>query len=497
MIALLLQDLLKPLDLDLTQGDLNSEITGIHYSSRQVTPGGLFVAIPGYRVDGHAYIQDAIQRGAVAIVVLRPVEVPSHVAVVTVADSRKALAELSATYYGYPSNQLRMIGVTGTNGKTTVTYLLEAIFRCAGVNTGLLGTIGMRIGTRAVAASHTTPESRDLQATLREMLEAQVSHVLMEVSSHSLALSRVAGVEYDTAVFTNLTQDHLDFHTDMDDYFRAKARLFSGLGQTRNKQNKTAVINGDDSYGKQLLALCSADVRQLTYGLDAPNDLFVSNIAGSIKGSSFTLHTPDGLIDVAITTPGTHSIYNALAAAGAALAEGVGLEDIRSGLGCAGVPGRMESVDEGQDFGVFVDYAHSPDSLDNVLRACRSFTEGRLIVVFGCGGDRDRGKRPMMGDIATRLADLAVLTSDNPRSEDPMAIIRDVMAGVNQSGEVDNILIEPDRKAAINLAVRAARAGDVVLLAGKGHETYQVLPSGTVDFDDRFEARLALKEVLK
>jgi UDP-N-acetylmuramoyl-L-alanyl-D-glutamate--2,6-diaminopimelate ligase len=495
--ALLLRDLLDSSDLSLTQGDSGIEITGIQYSSRQVIPGNLFVAIPGYRVDGHAYIQDAIDRGAIALVVSKPVQVASNVTVVTAKDSRLALAQLSAAYYDHPSRHLRMIGVTGTNGKTTVTYLLEDILRRAGLKTGLLGTIGMRVGQREVAASHTTPESRDLQCALDEMRRERVTHVVMEVSSHSLALSRVAEVEYDTVVFTNLTQDHLDFHSDMEDYFQAKSRLFSELGLRESKQTKTAVINGDDAYGRRLPQLCRAGVRLLTYGLDAQNDLYVSNITSGVKGSSFTMHTPKGNVNVEIATPGVHSVYNALAATGAAIAEGISLEIIRAGLGSVGVPGRMEPVDSGQSFGVFVDYAHSPDSLENVLRACRSFTQGRLIVVFGCGGDRDRGKRPLMGEIAARLADVAVLTSDNPRSEDPLAIIDDVMEGVSIGSAANKVLVEPDRRAAILQAITLARPGDVVLLAGKGHETYQIMPEGTTNFDDREEARMALKEVLK
>ena len=493
---MLLFDLLARVDLEQVQGDLQADISGIHYSSRQVAPGGLFVAIPGYRVDGHAYVHDAIERGAAAIVVSRDIAVPANVALVKVGDSRKALAQLSAAYYGQPSRHLRMIGVTGTNGKTTVTYLIDAILQSSGLSTGLLGTIGTRIGTRMLGASHTTPESRDLQAILSEMLTERVSHVTMEVSSHSLALSRVAMVEYDTAVFTNLTQDHLDFHVDMEDYFQAKASLFLGLNHTAGKPLKTAVINADDEYGRRLLGMCPDGVRVISYGFDSSNDLHVSNVAAGVRGSSFTLHAPCGSIDVTISTPGRHSVYNALAAAGAALAEGVGLRAIASGLARAGVPGRMEPVDEGQDFGVFVDYAHSPDSLDNVLTACRPFTEGKLILVFGCGGDRDRSKRPIMGNIAVKRADIAVLTSDNPRSEDPMAIIENVLAGIEQSERHGRVLVEPDRRDAIRLAIRLAGAGDVVLLAGKGHETYQVLADRTIDFDDRTEARLALKEVL-
>lgn len=493
---MLLRDLCSLVGFSHLQGDLQTEITGIHYSSRQVSRGGLFVAIPGFRVDGHAYVPDAVERGATALVVSRPVEVPGHVAVFMVADSRKALAQLSALYYGYPANRLCMTGVTGTNGKTTVTYLIDAILSSAGLQTGMLGTISTVIGNRVVAASHTTPESRDLQQILSEMVQEAVTHVVMEVSSHSLALSRVAMVEYDVAVFTNLTQDHLDFHSDMDDYFNAKASLFTGLIPTDEKQVRTAVINADDMYGRRLMHICPEGVRIVAYGLDSSNDLYVSGVTSDVKGSKFTMHTPWGSIAVAISTPGRHSIYNALAAAGGALAQGASLEAVAAGLSRAGVPGRMELVDEGQEFGVFVDYAHSPDSLDNVLRACRAFTRGRLIVVFGCGGDRDRGKRPIMGEIAARLADIAVLTSDNPRSEEPLDIIADVMEGFSADQAPGRVLVEPDRRTAIRLAISLAGAGDVVLLAGKGHETYQVLPGGTIDFDDRVEARLALKEVM-
>ena len=471
-----------------------TEITGITCVSKLVKPGYLFVAVVGLRVDGHSFIAEALDRGAGAVAVSRDVELPAHVPWIRVDNDRRSLALLSELFYHSPSRQLRMIGITGTNGKTTTAFLVRSILGQAGKRAGLMGTIHVEIGDERLPAVHTTPEAPELQQTLRLMVDSGLSHAVMEVSSHSLSLHRVDGVEYDTAVFTNLSQDHLDYHGNMENYFLTKASLFLALGEGM-KEGKTAIINADDLWGQRLAGLCAGRIRVLTYGLTASYDLYAADIESDIRGSSFTLCTPVGRIQLQLPTPGKHSIYNALAAAGAALVEGCNLEDIQLGLLHAGVPGRMEPIQQGQSFGIYVDYAHTPDGLENVLNAVRGFAQGKVIVVFGCGGDRDRTKRPLMGSIAARLADVAILTSDNPRSEDPLRIIDDVLPGFAGADCRERVIIEPDRRVAIGIAVRSAAPGDVVLIAGKGHETYQIFKEETIHFDDREEAQAALKEL--
>ena len=477
-----------------------TEVKGIAYSSKCVEPGFLFVAVPGMRVDGHCFLTEAIARGASAVAVSRDVELPAGLPVMRVENSRRALALLSSQFYGHPSVQMRMVGITGTNGKTTTAFLIRSILRASGKQTGLMGTVHVEIGEELLPAVHTTPEAPELQQNLRKMVDYGLTHAVMEVSSHAISMHRVDGVEYDTAVFTNLTQDHLDHHGTMDDYFQAKAQLFLGLGDKGVKEGKSAIINGDDPWGLRMLAVCSDRVNALTYGLTSACNIYAENIHSGITGSTFTLVSPEGSIDVKIPTPGKHSIYNALAAAGAALSQGCSLEDVRLGLQVAGVPGRMEPVQLGQSFGVYVDYAHTPDGLENVLQAVRGFAEGKVIVVFGCGGDRDRTKRPIMGAIAARLADVAILTSDNPRSEDPGQIIQEVIPGFDLLGakpsQSVSVVVEIDRRDAIRTAIKAASPGDVVLIAGKGHETYQIFNDRTIHFDDREEARIVLREML-
>ncbi|MBT9176505.1 MAG: UDP-N-acetylmuramoyl-L-alanyl-D-glutamate--2,6-diaminopimelate ligase [Firmicutes bacterium] len=462
-------------------------VTGITHFAGAVQPGFVFVAIVGQRADGHDFVHEAINRGASGIVSTRQVTLPPHIVWAVVEDGRLALAELAARFFGYPSKRLRVIGVTGTNGKTTTSYLLKNILRQAGRSVGLIGTVQIEVGDRVLPVKFTTPEAPELQGLLRDMADMGASHAVMEVSSHALAMQRVAGVDYSTAVFTNLTQDHLDFHGTMENYFQAKARLFTvPAGITQG----TAVINIDDVYGQRLATLSSGQV--LRFGLANAAEVTATVIRSSASGSTFALHTPWGEREVTIVTPGAHSVYNALAAAGASLAEGASLEDVERGLSLPGVPGRMEPINEGQPFAVLVDYAHSPDGLENVLRAVKGFAKGRIILVFGCGGDRDRGKRPLMGAIAARFADLVVVTSDNPRSEDPLAIVADILAGFAKADE-HRIKIEPERRKAIALALSLADRGDVVLIAGKGHETTQVTREGVFHFDDREEARNALR----
>jgi UDP-N-acetylmuramoyl-L-alanyl-D-glutamate--2,6-diaminopimelate ligase len=470
---------------------IDAHVTGVTHCAGAVKPGFVYVALVGARADGHDFIGEAVTRGAGGIVTSRPVALPPHIAWAVVADGRLALAELAARFFGYPARSLRVIGVTGTNGKTTTTYLIKSILRQAGKSVGLIGTVQAEVGDQVLPVKFTTPEAPELQELLRKMADMGASHAVMEVSSHALTMRRVASVDYSTAVFTNLTQDHLDFHGTMENYFHAKAKLFA---EPQARAGKTAVVNVDDTYGERLTKLCRGQV--LSFGLVQKADISAAAIRSSARGSAFNLLTPWGEREVTIVTPGRHNIYNALAAAGASLTEGAGLGDVERGLRLAGVPGRLEPIDEGQQFAVLVDYAHTPDGLENVLQAAKSFAQGKIILVFGCGGDRDRGKRPLMGEIACRHADIVIITSDNPRSEDPLDIIADILAGISRSERDDGLKVEPDRRKAIALAIALAEQGDVVLIAGKGHETTQTTRAGVAHFDDREEARIALRGLL-
>lgn len=467
---------------------------GLAYDSRRVEPGFVFFAIPGFRQDGHEYVGDAVQRGAIAVVVEKEVKKPAGVSVVRVRDSRRALALAAARFYGHPGQRLRMVGVTGTNGKTTTTHLISAIYRARGEKVGLIGTLYARIGDVVVPEERTTPESLDLQELLRRMVDAGVTVVVMEVSSHALALQRVAGVEYDAAVFTNLTQDHLDFHKDLEDYYRTKELLFTGLKTSGGKQGlKLAVINADDRYGPRLASASGG--RVVTYGVDNRAGVRARDIVLKESGADFTVEGTWGKTPLRLKLAGGFNVYNALAAFAVGWAEGFPPEDVARALENAeAVPGRFERVDAGQDFTVVVDYAHTPDGLENVLQAARALTRGEVIAVFGCGGDRDSTKRPMMGEVAGRLADFTVVTSDNPRSEDPQRIIAAIETGVRRSGRT-RYTIEPDRRKAIKEAFMRAKTGDIVVLAGKGHEDYQIVGTQKLPFDDRKVAAEVLREI--
>jgi UDP-N-acetylmuramoyl-L-alanyl-D-glutamate--2,6-diaminopimelate ligase len=472
-------------------GAANPQITGLAYDSRQVKPGDLFFCIRGARSDGHRFLPDAAARGAIAAVV-EDESVSRPVPALLVPNVRQAMPGLSTAYYGYPSRRLSLVGVTGTNGKTTTTYLVQAIARAAAKSTGVIGTIGIRLNDQALPGERTTPEAPDLQAVFARMLEMGDAErgvvVAMEVSSHALAQDRTKGCEFEVGVFTNLTQDHLDYHKDMEDYFSAKALLFTQYPRESEKPF-TGVVNIDDPYGRCLVEMCSGKL--LTYAVDRPADLRAARIEGTASALSFDVVAPEGTFPVRLRLGGLFNVYNSLAAMGAARALGIGWETIVPALAEAtGVPGRFESVPTDGRFHVIVDYAHSPDGLDNVLRAARALKPARLVVVFGCGGDRDRTKRPIMGRIAAELADHVIVTSDNPRSEDPHAIIADILAGI--AGERASVETEPDRRAAIERAVRAAGSGDLVVIAGKGHEDYQIFADRTIHFDDREEARRAI-----
>ncbi len=474
------------------QGTIPATISGVAYDSRRVRPGELFVAVPGLKQDGRRYVEEALTRGAAVVVLERPDPLEgTSTGRVLVPSSREALARLADAYFGHPSGALTVVGITGTNGKTTTSYLVDALLSARGQRTGLIGTVQYRIGTEVIGAGQTTPEAVELQSFLRRMVNAGVTAVAMEVSSHALALSRVDGIDFDVAVFTNLTQDHLDFHGTMEAYREAKRRLFLLLAA--GPKHGRAVVNADDPAGVAMVA--GLALSALTYGIRGRADVRPSRWSSGAEGIRMSVRTPAGHLDISSPLVGEHNVMNLLAAAGVGVALGMAPETIGRALGSVGsVPGRFERVEAGQPFLVVVDYAHTPDALENTLETARKLVGagGRLGVVFGCGGDRDRGKRPLMGAIAARLCDHVWITSDNPRSEPPERIIADIVAGIRGGAVVDRHETLPDRKAAIQRALAWARTGDVVVIAGKGHETYQVIGSEVLPFDDRAQARAAL-----
>ena len=472
----------------IVHGDL--EVAELAYDSRRVKPGTLFVAIHGEKTDGNKFVSDAVTRGAVAVLSeqVNPGTLPAEFPWIQVADARTALAVAAANYYGRPAEILKLIGVTGTNGKTTISYLVDSILRAAGCQVGILGTIGYRLVRESLPAPNTTPESLDLQKYFAEIVRAGGTHAVLEASSHALAMDRLWGCPFAVAIFTNLTRDHLDYHKTLADYFAAKRRLFEGTG---NAPPATGVINRDDEYGRQLIGLAS---RTLTYGLEPGADIITRKPAISLSGIEFTAETPSGKIDIRSNLVGRPNVYNILAAIGAGVALALPAEVIARGIAqLTAVPGRFERIEAGQPFLVVVDYAHTDDALRNLLVTARELNpDGRIITLFGCGGDRDRTKRPLMGEAAGQASDIVVLTSDNPRSEDPLLIINDVIVGVQRTNT--KLFIEPDRRKAIEVALDQARAGDIVLLAGKGHEAAQVLRDRTIEFDDREVARRVLSK---
>lgn len=465
------------------------EIRDISCDSRDVSEGFLFVAISGEEQDGHPFAIDALANGAAAIVVERKLDLPEDTPQIIVNDSREAAALLSAKFYGYPSELLRVIGITGTNGKTTTSWMLRSILETAGKWTGLIGTIHYQVGERFIPAKNTTPSPVKINRMLADMHHAGQECAVMEVSSHSLAQKRVHGIEFDGAIFTNLTDnEHLDYHGTFAAYRNAKSRLFESLSRAG-----LAVLNIEDPSSGYLAQRTQA--RVITYGVSREADVRSIVTASSMSGSRFELYTPAGSVEVAAGFFGSYNVSNATAAAAAALDLGVDIESIKEGLeNYTGTPGRLEAVDCGQDFSVLVDYAHSTDALANVLATLREAAPARIILVFGCGGRRDRGKRPKMGSIAKKYSDYFILTADNSRTEQTEDIIADIEEGV---GECEYCVVEPDRSAAIRLAMAEARRGDVVLIAGKGHETYQVLGNTAAPYDDREKAREALREFHK
>jgi len=470
-------------------GPLDREVDGIFYDSRRVQKNGLYVAVRGAQVDGHQFTEQAIERGASAIVVERP-ESHSRATSLVVADSRVALADLAFTFFKKPALRLKMAGVTGTNGKTTTTFLLKHICDNAGLRSGLIGTVRYEIGERVLPATRTTPESLDLQELLSQMADAGCKAAMMEVSSHALVQERTRGLEWDVAVFTNLTQDHLDFHRTMEEYFEAKARLFTGLKNQSGKKEASAVINIDDRYGEQLLQRIKDDTPVVTYGMSARADFRASNYRTEFSGTSFQLDACGKIYLVRVPLIGRFNVVNALAALAAANSLGISLrEAVLSLAKSPQVPGRLEAVPAKRQFQVFVDYAHTDDALLNVLKTCRELNPNRLIVVFGAGGDRDQRKRPLMGRVADQNADYSIITSDNPRKEDPLAIIAEVEKGF-RSGNYETV---PDRTEAIARAIALAQPRDIILIAGKGHENYQEFADHTIPFDDRQMVQRALE----
>lgn len=473
------------------------QIQSVTSDSRTVSPGALFIALPGYTVDGHAFAAQAVEKGAVALLVERalPIRVPQLI----VPDSRLASALVADVFYGHPSHHLRMIGVTGTNGKTTTTYLIEKLLNDAGFQTGLLGTIEKRIAGKATEVVNTTPEAVELQASLHEMLEAGCQYGIMEVSSHALELRRVAGTVYRVAVFTNLTQDHLDFHGTMENYLAAKGKLFSRLGNGYGDDVKScsfAILNADDS---AVDYLASQTVHEcVTYGIENEADVRAWNVVVRPEGVQFHLQTFAGEADVRLQLTGRFNVYNALAAISVGLVEGLTLEVMVESLAkVPGVPGRLEKVQSDQPFTVLVDYSHTPDSLLNALSTIHEFKVGKVITVVGCGGDRDRAKRPLMAKVAVDLSDLTVLTSDNPRTEDPERILDDMEQGVAGIEFPPGHRYEriTDRETAIIRAISLAGENDVILIAGKGHETYQIIGRTKHHFDDREVAAKAIQQL--
>ena len=475
----------------LPQEGENIEIESIENDNRKVKQGSLFICIKGYRVDGHDFAKDAEKKGAVAV--LAEKELPLQIPVIVVKDTKRAITLLADFFYGHPTQKINLIGITGTNGKTTTSHLIEKIFSDQGQVTGLIGTMYTKMAGEKFETKNTTPEGLTLQKTFKQMVDRNVSTAIMEVSSHALVEGRVHGCDFDIAVFTNLTQDHLDYHKTMDEYRRAKGLLFSQLGNAfHDHKPKYAVLNADDDASQEYKSITAA--RVITYGIDHEADFRATNMKMDVNGTSFDLINPFGSHQVKMKMIGKFSVYNVLASIATSVVAGIPLNHIIASLEeVEGVSGRFEAVNAGQDFSVIVDYSHTPDSLENALNTVRQLAKKRIFVVVGCGGDRDKSKRPLMAKIACTLSTDPVFTSDNPRSEDPDMILRDMEAGV--TGETFKSI--PDRRKAIQFVVNEAKEGDAILIAGKGHETYQIIGQEIFDFDDRIVAKEAIEERMK
>ncbi|MFA5523577.1 MAG: UDP-N-acetylmuramoyl-L-alanyl-D-glutamate--2,6-diaminopimelate ligase [Tissierellales bacterium] len=481
-----LWEIAEELDVEIAVGFKDVHITGITYDSRMVKKGDIFVAIEGFNADGHDFIRDAIKMGASAVVVQRHIPTDSKIAQVEVKDSRQALAKISSKFYNNPSSKFNLIGVTGTNGKTSTTYIIESIFQAREKNIGVVGTIGCLVNGMFIETKNTTPESLELQQLFNEILESNVENCVIEVSSHSLEMSRVAYSDFDIGILTNITKDHLDYHKTMENYYNAKKKLFF-------MTNKYNIINIDDEYGRRLYnELSIIKTPLLTYGIDSESNVYATDICLRATGVSFKLHTPKESIDINMKIPGLFTVYNGLAAASSAYAYDIDIEYIKMGLDqVRGIKGRFEVIPTNKDFTVIIDFAHTADALDKVLSVIDQFAEGRKIVVFGAGGDRDRTKRAPMGEVAGRHCDLCIVTSDNPRTEEPKKIINDIIEGVKKvKGNYIDIV---DRREAIEYAIKNSRPKDIILLAGKGHETHTIIGDRVVAFDESEIVKEALK----
>ncbi|QGT99131.1 UDP-N-acetylmuramoyl-dipeptide--2,6-diaminopimelate ligase [Candidatus Syntrophocurvum alkaliphilum] len=483
---MILNRLLNGVDLKSYKGNLTEEIAGIAYDSRKVKPGYLFICIPGFKTDGHLYIDQAIKNGASAILAEKEINAPQDCAFIITNNTRKSMPIIVSNYYHKPSEQLKVIGVTGTNGKTTTAHLVKNILEESNKNVGIIGTLNAQIGDIEYKLNHTTPESLELEQFISLTRDENGEYVVMEVSSHALDLARVDQIDFNVAIYTNLSQDHLDYHDNMDEYKEAKLKLFRKM----NKEGKYSIINIDDTYSQDFINIASNCV---TYGVNEKADVKATDLNIGLEGSSFTVNYRNESFKINIKLIGLFSVYNALAAIAFALNEGIDINTIKKSLEkVEGVAGRFEKVDCGQDFSVVIDYAHSPDGLKNILKTAKEIVDNRIITVFGCGGDRDRTKRPLMGKIAAIYSDFCIVTSDNPRSEEPKAIIEDILPGLNEVANSRYAVIV-DRKEAIRHAINLGKKGDIIIIAGKGHETYQEIKDKVIDFDDKKIAENFLK----
>lgn len=474
---MILKSLLKGLDYEVIKGNEESKVQNIRYDNRKIKQGDAFVCVKGFKVDGHSFIGDAIKKGAKTLIVQEDVSVQEDITIIKVRDTRKALAIMSSNYFGNPKDKLKIIGITGTNGKTTSAFIIKSILEKAGFMTGLIGTIANYIGNKKVDAVRTTPESYELHELFKNMVDAGVEYCVMEVSSHSLELDRVYGIQFEEGIFTNLTRDHLDFHKTFENYYNAKFKLF--------ERSNHSIINLDDPYGANIvkdIEESGVKTKVSTFSIEKESDFKAFEIKSHSNGSEFKVNLEE-VEDFSINIPGEYNIYNSLGCIICAYNLNIPMNKIKEGLSDVVIPGRCELVakEKNLPYSIIIDYAHTPDGLENILSTVKAFTRNRMISVFGCGGDRDKVKRPQMGKIGCELSDIAIITSDNPRSEEPMDIINDIVKPLNY----DNFVIEVNRKEAIRKAMNMALEGDVIVIAGKGHETYQILKDETIHFDER------------
>lgn len=474
---MILKSLLKGLDYEVIKGNEESKVQNIRYDNRKIEQGDAFVCVKGFKVDGHSFIGDVIKKGAKTLIVQEDVRVQEDITIIKVRDTRKALAIMSSNYFGNPKDKLKIIGITGTNGKTTSAFIIKSILEKAGFMTGLIGTIANYIGNKKVDAVRTTPESYELHELFKNMVDAGVEYCVMEVSSHSLELDRVYGIQFEEGIFTNLTRDHLDFHKTFENYYNAKFKLF--------ERSNHSIINLDDPYGANIVKDIEergVKTKVSTFSIEKESDFKAFEIKSHSNGSEFKVNL-ESIEEFSINIPGEYNIYNSLGCIICAYNLNIPMDKIKEGLSDVVIPGRCELVakEKNLPYSIIIDYAHTPDGLENILSTVKAFTKNRMISVFGCGGDRDKVKRPQMGKIGCELSDIAIITSDNPRSEEPMDIINDIVKPLNY----DNFVIEVNRKEAIRKAMNMALEGDVIVIAGKGHETYQILKDETIHFDER------------